>query len=145
MKILDETGAVIESPDLTLGYLISGTEPVEHPAVAAVPETSHYETVAEYPGGGRDVRRVIDVPGVPGREAWTEQVPVQKYLRYTAEELAAQEEAARKQAEREALPDTVKALQAAQADTDALAVDQEYRVAMLELGLTDDTTTDTTT
>ena len=35
--------------------------------------------------------------------------------------------------------------QAAQADTDALAVDQEYRVALLELGLTDDTTTDTTT
>ena len=35
--------------------------------------------------------------------------------------------------------------QAAQADTDALAVDQEYRVAMLELGLTDDTTTDTST
>lgn len=35
--------------------------------------------------------------------------------------------------------------QSAQADTDALAVDQEYRVAMLELGLTDDTTTGTTT
>lgn len=35
--------------------------------------------------------------------------------------------------------------QSAQADTDALAVDQEYRVALLELGLTDDTTTDTTT
>ena len=35
--------------------------------------------------------------------------------------------------------------QAAQADTDALAVDHEYRVAMLELGMTDDTTTDTTT
>lgn len=35
--------------------------------------------------------------------------------------------------------------QAAQADTDALAVDHEYRVAMLELGLTNDTTTDTTT
>ena len=40
------------------------------------------------------------------------------------------------------VPNTVLA---AQADTDALAVDQEYRVAMLELGLTDDTTTDTTT
>ena len=63
----------------------------------------------------------------------------------TAEELAAQNEAAKKQAEREDLPDTVKALQAAQADTDALAVDQEYRIAMLELGLTDDTTTDTST
>lgn len=35
--------------------------------------------------------------------------------------------------------------QAVQADTDALAVDHEYRVAMLELGLTDDTTTDTRT
>ena len=107
MKILDETGAVIESPDLTLGYLISGTEPVEHPAVAAVPETSHYETVAEYPGGGRDVRRVIDVPGVPEREAWTEQVPVQKYIRYTAEELAAQEEERKKAEEQADLPGTV--------------------------------------
>ena len=107
MKILDETGAVIENPDLTLGYLISGTEPVEHPAVAAVPETSHYETVAEYPGGGRDVRRVIDVPGVPGREAWTEQVPVQKYIRYTAEELAAQEEERKKAEEQADLPGTV--------------------------------------
>ena len=107
MKILDETGAVIESPDLTLGYLIRSTEPVEHPAVAAVPETSHYETVAEYPGGGRDVRRVIDVPGVPGREAWTEQVPVQKYIRYTAEELAAQEEERKKAKEQADLPGTV--------------------------------------
>mgnify|MGYP001266033768 CR=1 FL=1 len=35
--------------------------------------------------------------------------------------------------------------QSAQADTDALAVDQEYRLTLLELGLTDDTTTDTTT
>ena len=43
------------------------------------------------------------------------------------------------------LAELVAETQAAQADTDALAVDQEYRVAMLELGLTDDTTTDTTT
>ena len=35
--------------------------------------------------------------------------------------------------------------QSAQADTDAMAVDQEYRLTLLELGLTDDTTTDTTT
>ena len=43
------------------------------------------------------------------------------------------------------LADLLTETQAAQADTDALAVDQEYRVAMLELGLTDDTTTDTST
>ena len=43
------------------------------------------------------------------------------------------------------LAELVAETQAAQADTDALAVDQEYRVAMLELGLTDHTTTDITT
>ena len=48
MKILDETGAVVENPDLTLGYLVDDTEPVEHPAVEGVEEVSHYETVAEY-------------------------------------------------------------------------------------------------
>lgn len=42
------------------------------------------------------------------------------------------------------LADLLTQTQAAQADTDALTVDQEYRVALLELGLTDDTTTDTT-
>ena len=64
MKIIDENGAAIETPDLTLGYLVDDTEPVEHPAVEGVEEVSHYETVAEYSNGGRDVRKVIDVPGV---------------------------------------------------------------------------------
>ena len=111
MKILDETGAVVENPDLTLGYLTDDTQPLEHPAQEAVAEVAHYETVAEYPGGGRDVRKIIDVPGVPAQAAWTEQVPIQKYVRYTAEELAAQEEARKKAEAREKLPDTVAALQ----------------------------------
>ena len=111
MKIIDENGAAIETPDLTLGYLVGSTEPVEHPAVEGVEEVSHYETVAEYPNGGRDVRKVIDVPGVPAQAAWTEQVPVQRYIRYTAEELAAQEQAKKDAEEREKLPKTVKALQ----------------------------------
>ncbi|EFQ07791.1 hypothetical protein HMPREF9436_00703, partial [Faecalibacterium cf. prausnitzii KLE1255] len=51
MKIIDENGAAIENPDLTLGYLVDDTEPVEHPAVEGVEEVSHYETVTEYPGG----------------------------------------------------------------------------------------------
>ena len=111
MKIIDENGAAIETPDLTLGYLVDDTEPVEHPAVEGVEEVSHYETVAEYSNGGRDVRKVIDVPGVPAQAAWTEQVPVQRYIRYTAEELAAQEQAKKDAEEREKLPKTVKALQ----------------------------------
>lgn len=107
MKIIDENGAVLESPDLTLGWLRDETEVVEHPAQEGVPELSHYETVAEYPNGGRDVRKVIDREGTPARDAWTEQVPVQRYVRYTAEELAAQEEVRKKQEMREKLPETV--------------------------------------
>lgn len=111
MKIIDENGAAIESPDLTLGYLVDGTEPVEHPAVEGVEEVSHYETVTEYPGGGRDVRKVIDVPGVPAQAAWTEQVPVQRYIRYTEEELAAREKERQQAEEAARLPETVAALQ----------------------------------
>ena len=116
MKILDETGAVVENPDLTLGYLTTSTEEVTHPAVEGVEEVSHYETVAEYPNGGRDVRKVIDVPGVPAQATWTEQVPVQRYIRYTAEELAAQEEARKKAEAREKLPERVDALETANDD-----------------------------
>ena len=116
MKILDETGAVVENPDLTLGYLVDDTEPVEHPAVEGVEEVSHYETVAEYPNGGKDVQRVVDVPGVPAQAAWTEQVPVQRYIRYTDEALAAQEEARKKAEARKKLPERVDALEAANND-----------------------------
>lgn len=111
MKIIDENGAAIENPDLTLGYLVDDTEPVEHPAVEGVDEQWHWETVAEYPNGGKDVKKIIDVPGVTAQAAWTEQVPVQRYLRYTEEELAAQEEARKKAEARDKLPETVEALQ----------------------------------
>lgn len=111
MKILDETGAIIENPDLTLGYLVGDTEPLEHPALEGVEEVSHYETVAEYPSGGKDVRKVIDTPGVAAKAAWIEQVPIQRYVRYTAEELAAQEEERKKQEAKDQLPETVAALQ----------------------------------
>ena len=141
MKIIDENGAALENPDLTQGWLHDETEAVEHPAQEGVPELSHYETVAEYPNGGKDVRKIIDREGVPARDAWTEQIPIQRYILYTAEELAEQEAERKKQAEREALPETVKALQAALADADALNLDQDYRLTLLELGVTDDETT----
>ena len=111
MKIIDENGAAIENPDLTLGYLVDDTEPVEHPAVEGVEEQWHWETVTEYPNGGKDVQRVVDVPGVQAQEEWVEQVPVQRYIRYTAEELAAQEEERKKAEARKKLPETVAALQ----------------------------------
>ena len=144
MKIIDENGAAIETPDLTLGYLVDDTEPVEHPAVEGVEEVSHYETVTEHPGGGRDVRKVIDVPGVPAQAAWTEQVPVQRYIRYTEEELAAREKERKKAEAREKLPETVATLQAALADADEMNVDQAYRLTLLELNVSDTDDTENT-
>lgn len=115
MKIIDENGSVVENPDLTAGYLAADTEAVEHPAQDAVEELSHYETVAEYPNGGKDVRKVIDRAAVPAAPAWTEQVPVQRYIRYTEEELAArekeQQEASQQQEALDKLPQTLEALQ----------------------------------
>lgn len=107
MKILDETGAVLESPDLMLGYLTDDTEPLAHPAQEAVAEIAHYETVAEYPSGGRDVRKVVDVPGAAAKAAWTEQVPIKRYVRYTAAELDAREQARKEQEAQAKLPGTV--------------------------------------
>lgn len=111
MKIIDETGTVLENPDLMLGYLVNDTEPLEHPAIEGVEEVSHYETVTEYPNGGRDVQKIVDRPGVQAQEEWVEKVPIQKYIRYTAEELAAQEEERKKQEAKDQLPETVAALQ----------------------------------
>lgn len=115
MKIIDENGSVVENPDLTAGYLAADTEAVEHPAQDAVEELSHYETVAEYPNGGKDVRKVIDRAAVPAAPAWTEQLPIQRYIRYTAEELAQrekeQQEARQQQEALDKLPQTLEALQ----------------------------------
>lgn len=114
MKIIDENGSVVENPDLTAGYLAADTEAVEHPAQDAVEELSHYETVAEYPNGGKDVRKVIDRAAVPAAPAWTEQLPIQRYIRYTAEELARrekeQQEARQQQEALDKLPQTLEAL-----------------------------------
>lgn len=120
MKIIDETGAVITAPDMELGYLVEDTETVHHNAVEAVEEVSHYETLAEYPNGGRDVRKVVDIPAVEAHEAYDETVTIQQYIRYTDEELvqrkADQEAAAKRQAAWDAMPDRVDTLEAANDD-----------------------------
>lgn len=106
MQIIDINGNPIENPDLTLGYLKAETRTVHHDAVEAVEEVSHYETIAEYPNGGKDVRKVVDVPGVAAQEAYDEEVEVQRYILYTSEELAEQA-ADREKAEQQAkLPNT---------------------------------------
>lgn len=86
-EIYNEQMERIEQPDLTLGYLKPGTRTEHHDAVEGVTEVWHYETVAEYPNGGKDIRRVVDVPGVEAQAAWDEGIPIQIYVPYTQEEL----------------------------------------------------------
>ena len=77
----------VEAPDFSKGWLEPSTRTVHHEAVEGVTEEWHYETIAEYPNGGKDVRRVIDVPGVEAKDAWDEVIPIQIYHPYTQEEL----------------------------------------------------------
>lgn len=127
MKIIDINGNPMENPDLSLGWLEDKTQTIHHDAVAGVEEVSHYETLAEYPNGGKDVQKVVDVPGVEAKDAWDDEEQVQVYHLYTAEELAAQAEAkkkteeaaaaeAKKKAELEAVPGRMDALEAANDD-----------------------------
>lgn len=86
-EIYNEQMERIEHPDLTLGYLRPGTRTEHHEAVEGVQEVWHYETVAEYPNGGMDIRKVVDVQGVEAQAAWDEEIHIQIYVPYTQEEL----------------------------------------------------------
>lgn len=131
MKIIDINGSQMENPDLSLGWLEDTTRTIYHDAVAGVEEVSHYETET-LPDGtpaiyydadgrekGRDVRKVVDVPGVEAKDAWDEEEQVQVYHLYTAEELAAQEKAHKEAEEKAQLPtaeERIAALEAAMLD-----------------------------
>ena len=119
MKIIDINGNPIESPDLSLGWLEEKTRTIHHDAVAGMEEVSHYETLAEYPNGGKDVQKVVDVPGVEAKDAWDEEEQVQVYHLYTADELAEHEKAHKEAEERAQLPtaeERLAALEAAMLD-----------------------------
>lgn len=87
MEIYNDNMERIENPDLSIGYLKNSTRTEHHEAVQGVEEKWHYETIREYPNGGKDIIKVVDVPGVEAQEAWYEDIPIQIYVPYTQEEL----------------------------------------------------------
>lgn len=64
MEIYNEQMELIENPDMTLGWLKPSTRTEHHEAVEGVEEVWHHEIIAQYPNGGMDVAKVIDIPGV---------------------------------------------------------------------------------
>ena len=85
-----------------------------HEAAPEQKEKFHYALVKEYPGGGREVRKIIDQPALPAKPAWEEFEQILRYIPYTPAELALATDRA--------------------ADTDAMLLDHELRLALLELG-----------
>lgn len=105
-RILDahDNELKLEDLDLNAGKLVDETITVHHDAVEGVEEVSHVEVLKEYyetgPDGepvldedghkivfGKDVKTIIDVPGVEAKPAYDEQEEIQRYIPYTAEEL----------------------------------------------------------
>ena len=69
------------------GYFKYIDRVVHHEASAGVPEQYHLEVIKEYANGGKDVKKVIDVAGVPAKEAWDEVVHDKVWIEYTAKEI----------------------------------------------------------
>lgn len=94
---------ILDNPNLELGYLTDDSIVthhdaviVHHDAVVGVEEKGHYETVREYPNGGKDVKWVVEVEGVEAKDAYDETITeaydsterIQIYIPYTETELA---------------------------------------------------------
>lgn len=88
MRIFDINNIELTNPDLSRGYLKEDRIFVKHhEAVEPVEEQWHYEVIAEYPNGGKDIKKVIDVAGVKAQEAWDEYEDIYRYVEYTEDEL----------------------------------------------------------
>ena len=75
MRILNQNDIELteEEVNLELGYLRpESIISIHHEATEEAKEVGHYEVIAEYPNGGKDVIWVIDVPGIEAKEAWDE-------------------------------------------------------------------------
>ena len=88
MKVYNEEKTqILTEYDLTVGELIESTITVTTPEIKGVEEIGHYETLQEYPNGGKDVKWVVDVEAIEYQPAQTYEETILVYVKYTAEEL----------------------------------------------------------
>lgn len=69
--------------DYSLGYLKDCEKEIYFPEQKEVQEQGHYEVVAEYENGGKDVQWVIDQEYTAAREEYTEIEHYQVYIPFT--------------------------------------------------------------
>ena len=89
MRIFDETKTnELKEIDTKKGYLVEDKLLIaSHNAIEAVEEQGHYETVKEYANGGKDVKWVVDAPGVEAKDAWEEYEDINVFIPYTVKQL----------------------------------------------------------
>lgn len=89
IRLVDEFDNDIAMSDVdeTLGRVIPSSIVIHHEAVEHQEEQGHWETVAEYENGGKDVAWVVDVEERKAKEAYDEYIAVMRYVCYTAKEL----------------------------------------------------------
>ena len=89
MRVFDEHDNLLETYDSTKGNLVRDRRLVcHHASTEEVKEEGHWETVAEYPNGGKDVAWVVDVPGVEATEEWDEYEDIFRFIPFTEKECA---------------------------------------------------------
>ena len=88
MKIYNQDKTqVLENPDLKKGYLMEDKIVVKTiPATEEVQEQFHYE-YKDYPSGGRDRIKVVDVAYQPAKPETYEYEDIQVYVLFTEEQL----------------------------------------------------------
>lgn len=79
--------------DLTKGKLVDDTITTTIQAVQGQEEVGHYETVAEYPNGGKDIEWIVDQPYIEAQPKREEVEQIQVYIPFTAEEQAQYDQA----------------------------------------------------
>ena len=79
MKIYDQTKTqILENPDLEKGYLINDKILVQ--IIPAQEEKFHYEMKKQYPNGGCDMKKVIDIEGKKESRVYED---IKIYIPYT--------------------------------------------------------------
>ena len=81
-KILKESELNFES-----GYLKEDVKITHYDEKKEIKEEGHYETIAEYPNGGKDVKWIIDKPGIEHSDARDEKENILVYIPFTENEM----------------------------------------------------------
>lgn len=88
MRILDDLNNEIFEYNKNTHYLIEDTILIaHHDEIPEVKEEGHYEIIAEYNNGGKDVKWIVDIPKQEYKPAWDEYENVLRLMPFSKNEL----------------------------------------------------------